>query len=594
MTLNITLLTPQAIYQSADFRLWDPVARAVLTDTSDKTVQVSGLEWSAFVTYTGVGRFGGRDTGEWIVSWLEGQEHGSFDEMVEQLRKHGSAWLNDIASRTGARPPHAFVAVTFQESKAKAAVVSNFEVGRSMSKPSRELDVRFVLGRRPVVLVTGCASPATRRILRKALAGLAQLHWDDSMRIRTSMQRLNRWAALEEGSKCPISQECHVYSVDPSGRGSGSAAVVGAQPKLVMNGMDVAAILEKTIRELVGDNAQVVGTSFATSRPSGVATRACAAQMSALESSHDYELLDLSSTGDVTGAARSAVLGGVTVGEGATMGGPSKACAWIGQEVTFLTDLGGISGQALDIDESGNIVGWVEDSERRSRACLWDPTFGLTTLDLGQATRGGARRLASDGTIAGWASAHPTEGGQLHYKPAAWGADGQVRVLDDLRADWGEAVDATSSEVFLVWGHIGTDSLPILWRGREQQPLAEPSTRIVPIAIDDRERVLGFVTTSEGAGVAICWDSAGGWVRLGTQAGWYPSSMNNLGITVGYCQIDGYERPWLRQADGTIVFLPHYAYHHNRPARISDSGVVAGHAQADHGWHPLVWNPQDE
>lgn len=42
MTLNITLLTRQTIYQSADFRLTDPATNQLITDSSTKVVDLLG------------------------------------------------------------------------------------------------------------------------------------------------------------------------------------------------------------------------------------------------------------------------------------------------------------------------------------------------------------------------------------------------------------------------------------------------------------------------------------------------------------------------------------------------------------------------
>jgi hypothetical protein len=77
MTLNITLLTERAIYQSADFKLTDADTGEPITEASTKLVTLQYFEWDGFVTYTGVGRWRGRDIAAWLVKWLTGLESAS-------------------------------------------------------------------------------------------------------------------------------------------------------------------------------------------------------------------------------------------------------------------------------------------------------------------------------------------------------------------------------------------------------------------------------------------------------------------------------------------------------------------------------------
>ena len=65
--------------------------------------------------------------------------------------------------------------------------------------------------------------------------------------------------------------------------------------------------------------------------------------------------------------------------------------------------------------------------------------------------------------------------------------------------------------------------------------------------------------------------------------------MIDAGDIVGAVVRDGYEQPWLRRASGEIVWLPYLDQHWCRPSAISDSGVIVGTAQTDHGTHALVW-----
>ncbi len=72
MTLNVTLLTPIVIYQSADFRLTNPATGKSFPDPSPKTVTLTYSGWDGFITYTGVGSWRDRYVSDYLVEWLTG------------------------------------------------------------------------------------------------------------------------------------------------------------------------------------------------------------------------------------------------------------------------------------------------------------------------------------------------------------------------------------------------------------------------------------------------------------------------------------------------------------------------------------------
>jgi hypothetical protein len=55
VTLNLTLLTRDAIHQSADYRLFDLQATRVVDTPSTKKLSLQYLRWSGSVTYAGIG-----------------------------------------------------------------------------------------------------------------------------------------------------------------------------------------------------------------------------------------------------------------------------------------------------------------------------------------------------------------------------------------------------------------------------------------------------------------------------------------------------------------------------------------------------------
>src|SRR5271168_902477 len=107
MTLNITLLTPAAIYQSADHRLRDLSDGSFITDDSAKTVVLQYPTWSGFVTYTGLGLWQDRNVSEFIADWLDDGINRSMWEVAALLQSEGASLLDD-ARQGGTTFRHTF------------------------------------------------------------------------------------------------------------------------------------------------------------------------------------------------------------------------------------------------------------------------------------------------------------------------------------------------------------------------------------------------------------------------------------------------------------------------------------------------------
>ena len=90
MTLNITVLTPESIYQSADFRLTDSASGAVITDQSGKTVSFTYPRWAGFVTYTGLGSWDGRAITAHVADWMGDGANRTMSEVADRLAQEGT------------------------------------------------------------------------------------------------------------------------------------------------------------------------------------------------------------------------------------------------------------------------------------------------------------------------------------------------------------------------------------------------------------------------------------------------------------------------------------------------------------------------
>ena len=146
--------------------------------------------------------------------------------------------------------------------------------------------------------------------------------------------------------------------------------------------------------------------------------------------------------------------------------------------------------------------------------------------------------------------------------------------------------------VVLVVGHIGMMCRAILWNPiTGTVDIIGGMTGIYPMAISANGTVLGKSNDHDGNSIAWLATLNGYWETLGTEPGFYATSMNNMGDIVGATVLEGYEKPWLRQASGEIVWLPYFDQHGCRPCAINASGIIVGTAQTDHGIHALIWTP---
>lgn len=262
MTLNMTLLTAEAIYQSADFQLTDGDTGDPLLSDSMKLVTVHYWDWEGFVTYTGIGRWRNRDTAEWIVDWLTGLTDASPEAVLDRLREEGTEFVRAIERAPGGRRHrHTFIFAAFVDGRPRVATISNFEesTGRSEASPAAELRVDSrEMGRGPLLVVTG-RRRAVRRASRRVLQRVAGRSDASPARIRNALAQANAEAAAAAEAGGTVSIGCSVTSFQRDGSGfqdltEGSTAHL----RSVMNGQPMPAVAS-----LLGvDPGLVRGVSF--------------------------------------------------------------------------------------------------------------------------------------------------------------------------------------------------------------------------------------------------------------------------------------------------------------------------------------------
>lgn len=586
MTLNITVLTENTIYQSADFRLTNIDTKQLVTDTSTKLVTLQYGGWDGFVSYTGIGRWEGRDTSEFVIEWLTGLKDATFEDVATQIRDKGDEWLYKIEA-AWRRPRHTFILGAFEADRPKLALVSNFEdcFGRNDAQPRPSLTIsRWRFEGRPLVAVTGW-KPAVRRFERRRLERLIRDGPDDPARIRRRLAEINAEAADSAAAQDMISRACSVVSFRADGRG-----VCDVQGPVVIRNlaMGMAAPDLRRLTKLIGFGpGHIAGMTFASSKArvpyapcSPRIIEPAAGSYTIREATHnDFDscrALDVSNAGVVLGDGSPLGPPGDYLPWTSTIGGEPKPCGFIGKP-GGINDAGEVAAEARMSDGSVHAVRWR----------------GEAPVDLGcfRGSDSGAVATNAAGLVVGWVCVDSVNRGQINFRPTAWSFD-RRDVLENFGCDWGQAVDVNDAGIVLVVGYVGMQCRAILWN-----PLAGTTevigdmTGIYPTAITADGVVLGTARDRDGKSVAWLARRGERWGRLGTEPGFYATSMNNAGDIVGAVVRDGYEKPWLRRASGEIVRLPYFDQHWCRPSAINDSGVIVGTAQTDHGTHALVWTP---
>jgi hypothetical protein len=395
MTLNMTLLTPDAIYQSADFQLTDGDTGDPLLTESMKLVTVHYPQWEGFITYTGVGRWRKRDTAEWIVDWLTGLADASPEAVLDRLREKGTDFVRAIEKAPrGRRHRHTFVFAAFVDRRPRVATISNFEqsTGRSEPSPRAELSVDSrEMHRRPFLLVTGSGRRAVSRPSRRLLERVARRSDASPARIRNALTQMNAEAAGTAEAGGAISVGCSVASFRRDG--SGFQDLTGgstAQVRSVMNGQPMP-----DLGSLLGINlGSVRGISFGRSGPDSERQPypPCVPRTVTPDEAEGYELTELTHpeleavvAHDVN--ERATVLGS---GTRPRQPGANFLCMWDSEKAAELT---GFTGQAgvRGLNESGDIGVTANMSDGSVHAARW--SSGGQPQDLGTFTALRARCL---------------------------------------------------------------------------------------------------------------------------------------------------------------------------------------------------------
>jgi hypothetical protein len=593
MTLNITLLTERAIYQSADFKLTDANTGETITETSTKLVTLQYFEWDGFVTYTGVGSWRGRDIADWLVEWLTGLQEASPQDIARRIKERATSLLNEIARRTRVRRGHTFALAAFWHDRPHIWVISNFEncAGRISPRPSSEFSIDMKrLTANPIAVVTG-QKDAVRREARRRLVNLARRYPDDSGRIRRRLIEINEYAAESPLSGGTVSSGCSVCSFRADGTGFQDMSGAGSvHPIVLSSGTAIMPGIRELTQMLGFSSGQFKGMTFSSSKPA-VPYAPCQPHAVTLDNSAGYRLSELTPPEFETATAIDVNDNGIVVGVGtrADQRGDQLATIWgTDSSATLL----GFVGDVGALNDESQVAGAAKMDDGSKHAVRWSGTDG-TDLGCYLGKVSGGTAISSSGLVAGWVSIKSDGRGQLNFRPAAWFPGRDVIVLDDFGCDWGQAVDVNDGGAVLLVGYVGSAVKALLWRpmaGDYKVVGGEATQGVYPVGLTNTGVILGFGRDRNGEFVACLASAADAWEPLGTPPGWHPTAINDEGDVVGYVPVDGYQRPWLRRSSGEVVWLTYFDYHHCRPSAINRNGVVVGGARADHCGHALMWH----
>src|SRR6266705_2800182 len=600
MTLNVTLLTPIVIYQSADFRLTNPATGKSFPDPSPKTVTLSYSGWDGFITYTGVGSWRDRYVSDYLVEWLTGPADACMADVAGIVADKGTKLLQDI-ERNYSRRMHTFTLAGFGDQRPQVYVISNFEDCFGHTRGG--IDDRLTVTTRPLghgkkatVIVTGYKS-AVPMIDRRLLGIMAANYPGDGLRIRRRMAKLNADAAPR--SKNRISPESVVLSFRSDGSGAmlldGAANEVPNQFPHIMNGINLTKALMDAMKSVGFDlsSARMVQIGSASIRPGQkVSPQSLPCNYAVIHprTSVGYQVTEITAAEFKLAGARDISDRGQIVGFGRaglrSDQPPDIPWSYLNGQVVRLN----YAGLAAAVNYTGQVAavlqGHDEPPPMWQRAALCDGT-NLIELPLYRTERESperseseARAINNSSLMAGSVAIQFDKSEPLTTFAAIFRAGQPTVVFDGLRPEYGcRGIDVNEQGHVLLMAGIGlSDVSSVLWNPSDGRwhYVGDEITNVFPMAVNDDDFVLGQARNMQNQPIAVMCRPSGRWEPLGTPDNWVPIDMNSKAEVVGRVSMDLLERPWLHRPDGRTIMLPYITDHHTNPAAINNLGQIAG------------------
>jgi hypothetical protein len=624
MTLTVTVLSSDVIYQSADFRLVGQPD----SHSSPKITQLHFPSFLGIVTYSGIGSYGYKDVSSLVAGWLTGIPNPSIADAASLLKDKGTRLVADASRGRRELLPMTFVLAGFEDSKPPIVyIVSNCEnVKREKYPAERELTMssqRLAKSRKATVIVTGSGSEWVTAAERRTLGNIAARYPHDTGRIRRRLEVIHREASDAEKAKKKDTVTPHCVVVSFARDGSGVLRLDPEADKPPVFFPSVSFGINMTDRFAEGlravgidpDKARLVQAAFSSpsDRRPKRALPPCRFTVSPPEPVRGYKLREITENGRSLSAARAINDNGVVVGTVEPHGDRTHYAPWMQQgERVQIFD---ISGAATAVNNHGEIVINLQAADGQGHACvlyrdqLIDLAAVATPPGMIAPTQSQGLAINNSGVIGGSVSFSSAEGSNYPPTnlPACWNPGG-IKVAPELPSgpNWRviavaqrlpgmpncRVVDVNQDGILLIMAGIAAfDTRCILWdtSAKTNFHVGGMDANVFPIGLTDSGAVLGQVNNEYGRKIAVICPAGGSWQRLGTDDGWAPVDINDEGAVVGRAQIDGADRPWLRLSNGELIMLPYVISHDTIPTAINNAGQIVGLANSDHGSHAVLW-----
>lgn len=212
MTINVTLVSPEGVYVSSDFRLSYLRGSRPYTDhEAQKVVLCSTPAWNALVQFTGVGKAGRSfDTSTWLARVArETRPSDQLDDLLERLKS---------IERFIGRGRLTFTVCGFAGWRPFLYLVSNFQhIDPSQDATVDRMTVSTLRVTQPVSIVTGLrefVAPSDIREMRHVLS-----RHPPARRVHSLLDRVNVRAFRRAGEEGGISESSCTAHLLPDGTG---------------------------------------------------------------------------------------------------------------------------------------------------------------------------------------------------------------------------------------------------------------------------------------------------------------------------------------------------------------------------------------
>lgn len=602
MTLNITIIGPERIHQSADFRISKTERDAdgnwiELQPNSAKIVRLHYEKWFGLMTYCGIGLWNGKRTDQHAVEWLADlAPNPSFRAVVERIRVRGSSWIGGINRGRPEPFSHSFAIAGFEDGVPIYAIVSNAQsLTEDFPSLSPELLSEVRVTKDLHLLITG---------IRGAVAEQSQERLRAIVRsgapanvIRHEMAEVNRIASESEAARNGISPACLAHSMDKYGAGQGEVhgEVPGPlMPQTVLRGVDMGKIMAEILKKIPG--ARLVQSAYATTQSSQEELREDSECELHVTENESTALEKIETKNDTCLFPQDINDREWIVGHGFfPFGTPLHAFVMNpAREIKDLGTFGGPSSHAVSVNAQNQVVGSAQLDHQVRHAFLWDESAGMRDLGTLGGTQSTASCINDSGHVVGASSVNAGTANQENQRAFLWSAADGMLNLGSSFESWSEATAINVQGIVIGRRQRGPVICGFAWsRERGVSDIVGPDGRpFYPCAINDDSVVVGEGDDSGGIRRTFLWTWDGGLRQLGAPDDFHPSDIDAHGNVIGNIHSHPWQQPGVYDTrTDKYANLP-IAYKHQTSVKaINQNGVIIGeaHGASAKHVHPLIW-----